>query len=115
MTARLLLEARADVDKEGFDIDGCTPLVAAAHRDHDAIVELLIAARADVDKQPDWYNSALSYASRGGSDGMLRMLLEAGADPEREDCKSLVMRGEYEEAMRLLKEAAAEEKARMAA
>jgi ankyrin repeat protein len=43
----LLIAAKADVNKENND--GMTPLNWAAHKGHDAVVELLIAAKAEGD------------------------------------------------------------------
>ena len=86
---RELLAVKA-VEVDGFDALRRTPLSAAAEAGHHQIVEQLIAAGADVNRCNEVAGSPrstpLTCAAIGSSaqrDRILRLLLDAGADPDR--------------------------------
>ncbi|KAG7290327.1 hypothetical protein NEMBOFW57_000327 [Staphylotrichum longicolle] len=79
----LLLEKRADPTKQ--DSTGCTPLHCAAAGDHVDVSELLLASQRGgtrlarvVDNE---MRTALHAAASGGSQAMVRVLLDGGALP----------------------------------
>ena len=62
-----LPQAGADHSAPRSDAGGWTPLLAAAHRGHLAVVEVLLAANASVlASKSDTGASALFYAAKGG-------------------------------------------------
>ena len=83
----LLLDAGAEVDKA--DNAGQTPLFHAGLHDHQEVVQLLLDSGADLDRAVSLHPGAtrLHWASRVGLLGMVRSLLEAGADVNIQDDK----------------------------
>ncbi len=78
------------VEVDGFDALRRTALMAAAEAGHHDVVRELIAAGADVDRCNGVVGSPRStplacaaICSSAERDGFLRLLLEAGADPDR--------------------------------
>jgi ankyrin repeat domain-containing protein 50 len=67
---RILLEAGAAVNLKSY---GETALIGALRCGHTKIVEMLVDAKSDVD------TGALYYASSGGHQEIVRVLIEAGA------------------------------------
>jgi cytohesin len=82
--AEALLNAGAAVD--GADADGMTPLMLAANRGSVRLVEVLLARGADVNAKARGVDNtgrtALMYAE---GTAIVRLLLEAGADPRAVD------------------------------
>ncbi|GAB1340038.1 hypothetical protein ACE1SV_66280 [Streptomyces sp. E-15] len=79
---RVLLAEGADPGAS--DAEGWTPLHFAAQAQAPAVVEVLLAAGAAVDAVDRHGNTPLSravFCSRGEG-GTIRLLLEAGADPD---------------------------------
>ncbi|MEU2554507.1 ankyrin repeat domain-containing protein [Streptomyces sp. NPDC013313] len=69
------------------DADGWTPLHLAAQAQAPAVVEVLLAEGAAVDVVDRHGNTPLSravFCSRGEG-GTIRLLLQAGADPDRDN------------------------------
>lgn len=82
---RSLLAAEADVratDKQGF-----TPLHFACQENRLEVAEILLDAGAPVDPQDRWGNTPLFRAvfNAKGDPGIVRRLVEAGADPDKEN------------------------------
>lgn len=82
---RLLLDHGADVNAQ--DDSGQTALMEVFHRDNDSemiveIVGMLISAGADLNLMNDHYETALVYAVQSGLVQGVKILLEAGADPD---------------------------------
>ena len=77
-TVRALL-ASPNVDVNGVDEHGNTPLIEAARFGHDEVVAALLMARADTKLKNDEGKTALMLAAEGGHDETLRMLTQAGA------------------------------------
>lgn len=80
-TTRLLAEG-ADVN--AADLEGLTPLHAAASRDSVDVARLLLDAGADINAADDRGETALYKAVRNTTGGKLpitELLLERGADP----------------------------------
>jgi ankyrin repeat protein len=77
-TVRSLL-ASPNVDVNGVDDNGNTPLIEAARFGHDDVVTALLIAKADVKAQNAQGKTALMLASEGGHEESVRMLLQAGA------------------------------------
>jgi ankyrin repeat protein len=76
-TVRALL-ASPNVDVNGIDEHGNTPLIEAARFGHDEVVTALLIAKADVKTKNDDGKTALMLAAEGGHDETVRMLIQAG-------------------------------------
>ena len=77
-TVRALLAA-PNVDVNGVDDNGNTPLIEAARFGHDDVVTALLIARADTKLKNREGKTALMLASEGGHDETVKRLTEAGA------------------------------------
>jgi len=77
-TVRSILASR-NVDVNGIDDHGNTPLIQAARFGHDEVVTALLIARADVNMKNDEGKTALMLAAEGGHDETVRALTQAGA------------------------------------
>lgn len=77
-TVRALVVA-PDVDVNGIDEHGNTPLIEAARFGHDEVVTALLMVKADVNTKNDEGKTALMLAAEGGHDETVRMLTQAGA------------------------------------
>lgn len=80
---RLLLDAGADLDLRDRR-NGWTPLLLAIHWRNRAAAAVLIEAGADVDRRNRSGATPLFLAAGYGMDGVVRLLLEHGADPRAE-------------------------------
>jgi uncharacterized protein len=76
-TVRALL-ASPNVDVNGIDEHGNTPLIEAARFGHDEVVTALLIAKADVKTKNDEGKTALMLAAEGGHDETVRVLTQAG-------------------------------------
>ncbi|MGZ3722023.1 MAG: ankyrin repeat domain-containing protein [Bdellovibrionales bacterium] len=91
------LSAHGDIEgvknliRSGTDVnamkshDGITALMAAARKDHVAIVEQLLIAGADVKPTDSRGSNALHYATLGGSAGSIALLVKKGTILEAKD------------------------------
>jgi ankyrin repeat protein len=77
-TVRALL-ASPNVDVNGIDDHGNTPLIQAARFGHDEVVTALLIAKADAKAKNDEGKTALMLAAEGGHDETIRVLTQAGA------------------------------------
>jgi ankyrin repeat protein len=77
-TVRSIL-ASPNVDVNGIDDQGNTPLIQAARFGHDEVVTALLIAKADVKIKNDEGKTALMLAAEGGHDETVRVLTQAGA------------------------------------
>ena len=77
-TVRTLL-ASPNVDVNGIDEHGNTPLILAARFGHDEVVTALLIAKAEVKTKNNEGKTALMLASEGGHDQTVRALTQAGA------------------------------------
>ena len=77
-TVRTLL-ASPNVDVDGVDEHGNTPLIQAARFGHDDVVNALLIARANTRLRNDEGKTALMLAAEGGHDETVRLLTQAGA------------------------------------
>ena len=77
-TVRALL-ASPNVDVNGIDEHGNTPLIEAARFGHDEVVTALLIAKADVKTKNDEGKTALMLAAEGGHDETVRVLTQGGA------------------------------------
>jgi ankyrin repeat protein len=77
-TVRSLLGS-PNVDVNGVDEHGNTPLMEAARFGHDDVVTALVIAKADVNARNDQGKTALLLAAEGGHDETVRVLTQAGA------------------------------------
>ena len=77
-TVRSIL-ASPNVDVNGIDDHGNTPLIQAARFGHDEVVTALLIAKADVTIKNDEGKTALMLAAEGGHDETVRALTQAGA------------------------------------
>lgn len=77
-TVRSLL-ASPNVDVNGVDDHGNTPLIEAARFGHDEVVTALLLAKADVKTRNNEGKTALTLAAEGGHDETVRVLTQAGA------------------------------------
>ncbi|CAE7828581.1 ANK1 [Symbiodinium sp. CCMP2592] len=79
---RLLLEARADMDKAMQS--GETPLYIATQNEQLEVVRLLLEANANTDKAEETGETPLYVAALSGQVETVRLLLEAHADKDKE-------------------------------
>src|SRR5436190_21721005 len=77
-TVRSIL-ASPNVDVNGIDDHGNTPLIQAARFGHDEVVTALLIAKADVKIKNDEGKTALMLAAEGGHDETVRALTQTGA------------------------------------
>jgi uncharacterized protein len=77
-TVRTLL-ASPNVDVNGIDEHGNTPLIEAARFGHDEVVTALLIAKAEMKTKNDEGKTALMLAAEGGHDQTVRVLTQAGA------------------------------------
>ena len=77
-TVRSILAA-PNVDVNGVDDHGNTPLIQASRFGHDEVVMALLIAKADVQVKNDEGKTALMLAAEGGHDETVQALTEAGA------------------------------------
>ena len=77
-TVRTLLGS-PNVDVNGIDDQGNTPLIQAARFGHDEVVMALLIAKADVNIKNDEGKTALMLAAEAGHDETVRALTQAGA------------------------------------
>lgn len=79
---RALVEAGSDLEARQISLNGQTPLMTAAYQGKSALVKYLLSRGAQVNavKQDGW--SVLLIAIDGGSSETVKLLLEAGADPQ---------------------------------
>lgn len=78
---KLLLEAGADPDTK--NPDGQTPLMVVARSSNVATAELLLEHGADVNATEQWKGqNAVIWAAAQSQPAMLKLLLEAGGDPD---------------------------------
>ena len=102
---RLLLEFEADV--EASDGQGLTPLITAVAAKQPKMLRALLDAGArNFDVVPSFPSmTALMWACENGQAEMVRMLLEAGADPQQENATGqspIMMATEHPEIVTLL-------------
>ena len=76
-TVRALL-ASPNVDVNGIDEHGNTPLIEAARFGHDEVVTALLIAKADVKTKNDEGKTALMLAAEGGHDETVRAITQGG-------------------------------------
>ena len=77
-TVRTLLTS-PNVDVNGIDEHGNTPLIEAARFGHDDVVTALLIAKADTRVKNHQGKTALMLAAEGGHDETVRALTQAGA------------------------------------
>lgn len=77
-TVKALLTS-PNVDVNGKDEHGNTPLIEAARFGHDEVVSTLVIAKADLSVKNDEGKTALMLAAEGGHDQTVRVLTQAGA------------------------------------
>jgi uncharacterized protein len=77
-TVRALL-ASPNVDVNGIDEHGNTPLIEAARFGHDEVVTALLIAKAEMKQMNDEGKTAMMLAAEGGHDETVKVLTEAGA------------------------------------
>merc|ERR1711877_10794 len=79
--ALLLIDSRADINSGHMEIGlETTPLIDAAYRDDQALMQLLINAKASLDHAGKQGMTALHVAARGRRSIAARILIAAGAD-----------------------------------
>lgn len=86
--ARLLIDRGADVNNGGWNAD--SPLEQATRENQQGMVALLLTAHANPDG--DGRGQPLWIASYRGYDDIVRQLLQAGADPNLQDCLDMAVR-----------------------
>jgi ankyrin repeat protein len=74
-TVRALV-ASPNVDVNGIDEHGNTPLIEAARFGHDEVVTALLMAKADAKAKNDEGKTALMLAAEGGHDETVRVLTQ---------------------------------------
>ncbi len=67
------------------DVEGVTPLIAAAEGGHIQVVRMLVDAGAEVNRADAGGFTPLMGAARTGHAGLVKFLLERGANPEAVD------------------------------
>ena len=72
-------KASPNVDINGRDEQGNTPLIEAARFGHDEVGTALLVAKADVNAKNDQGKTALMRAAEGGHDQTARTLTQADA------------------------------------
>jgi len=72
------LMASPNVDVNGIDEHGNTPLIEAARFGHDEVVTALLIAKADVKTKNDEGKTALMLAAEGGHDETVRVITQPG-------------------------------------
>lgn len=77
-TVKALLSS-PNVNVNGVDERGNTPLIEAARFGHDDVVTALLIAKADVNVKNDQGKSALTLAAENGHEETVRLLTQAGA------------------------------------
>ena len=77
-TVKSLLSS-PNVDVNGVDDLGNTPLMEASRFGHDEVVTALLVARADVKAKNNDGKTALTLAAEGGHDETAKLLTQAGA------------------------------------
>jgi hypothetical protein len=77
-TVRTLL-ASPNVDVNGVDDQGNTPLIEAARLGHDEVVTALVIAKANTQAKNSEGKTALMLAAEGGHEETVRVLTQAGA------------------------------------
>jgi ankyrin repeat protein len=82
---KVLLEAKADVNRRGAD--GSYAITSAAAAGHWDAVGLLMERGANLNVQDAQGSTALLLATRAGHETLVRSLLERGADPRLQDAK----------------------------
>jgi len=75
------------------DRRGCSPLIVAATRGHEEVVETLLRLGAQIDRQDTMGNSALMMAATGGHLEVVKILLQAGASTMLQDRENLTAVG----------------------
>src|SRR5919106_1649801 len=74
-TVRTLL-ASPNVDVNGIDEHGNTPLIEAARFGHDEVVTALLIAKAEMNQMNDEGKTAMMLAAEGGHDETVRALTQ---------------------------------------
>ena len=77
-TVRAII-ASPNVDINGIDELGNTPLIEAARFGHDEVVTVLLIAKSDIKAKNNVGKTALMLAAEGGHDETVRVLTQAGA------------------------------------
>src|SRR5919106_3096157 len=77
-TVRTLL-ASPNVDVNGVDEHGNTPLIQASRFGHDDVVTALLIAKVNVNARNDEGKTALMLAAEGGHEEAVLLLTQAGA------------------------------------
>jgi len=85
-TVRSIL-ASPNVDVNGVDDHGNTPLIQAARFGHDEVVTALLIAKADVKRKNDEGKTALMYAKENEHSHVMRLLRFSGADESEQPKK----------------------------
>ena len=77
----LLAHSAVDVNQANTIVGGSTPLAGACNNGHEAVVKLLLAhAAIDVNRSDSQGRGPLFIASASGRAGLVRLLLDKGAD-----------------------------------
>lgn len=101
-----LLELGADPSFQTDNL-GATPLMYAAIKGDQPMVEVLLQHGAELDARTSFGTTALMWAATNGHQEVVELLLVAGADPlirdaENRTAKMLATAGEYEQISDLL-------------
>jgi ankyrin repeat protein len=72
------LVASPNIDVNGVDENGNTPLIEAARMGHDDVVQVLLIAKADPNIKNKAGKTALQLASEGGHEESVALLTQAG-------------------------------------
>ena len=83
LTVAALLRANADVNRA--NLEGHTPLHAAARGNNASAIEVLLKANADVKLVDNQGKTALSEAARCSDEGTVRLLVEGKSDLNQAD------------------------------
>ena len=73
------LLASPNVDVNGVDEHGNTPLIQAARSGHDDVVRTLLVAKPNINARNDEGKTALMLAAEGGHEETVLLLTQAGA------------------------------------